>query len=208
MIRNRGPQQIEHKIVLVGPMGAGKTTIIRSLSDEVCISTDVTNYDRHTADKLTTTVGFDYGRIFLSDGQTVRLVGTPGQDRFGFLWPSLTQGAKGIVVLIDMTSADPVRDLRRYLDRFPEFVASGLVVVCLSKLRVEQHADLKESISEYLMKRAIPIPLLDADVRLRSEAKLVLEALLMQIELYADLDDEHVNRRPVAGQKKEFRDEA
>lgn len=72
------------QVVFVGPVGVGKTTAVRSLSDSVVASTDV---ERSTAGKVrvtkrTTTVGIDYGEWQAPNGERVRIVGTPGQLRF------------------------------------------------------------------------------------------------------------------------------
>ncbi len=178
---------IEYKIMFVGPMGAGKTTAIRALSDEVSISTDVKSYDQSESDKEQTTVGFDYGRILLGDDLSVRLVGTPGQERFSFLWPSLALGAKGAIVLLDVTRANPLADLDLYLDKFSVLVNQGLAVICLSKFDTQKHDGIRLSVLSRLQHKSLMIPLLDADVRDANQTRMVLETLLMQIELYDDV---------------------
>jgi uncharacterized protein len=178
---------IEYKIMFVGPMGAGKTTAIRALSDEVSISTDVKSYDQSESAKEQTTVGFDYGRILLGEGLSVRLVGTPGQERFSFLWPSLALGAKGAIVLLDVTRPNPVSDLDLYLDKFSLLINQGLAVICLSKFDARKHDEIRQCVLAKLKDRALMIPLLDADVRDADQTRMVLETLLMQIELYDDV---------------------
>jgi uncharacterized protein len=178
---------IEYKIMFVGPMGAGKTTAIRALSDEVSISTDVKSYDQSESAKEQTTVGFDYGRILLGEGLSVRLVGTPGQERFSFLWPSLALGAKGAIVLLDVTRPNPVADLDLYLDKFSLLINQGLAVICLSKFEARKHDEIRQRVLAKLKDRALMIPLLDADVRDADQTRMVLETLLMQIELYDDV---------------------
>jgi uncharacterized protein len=174
----------EYKIMFVGPMGAGKTTAIRALSDEVSISTDVKSYDQSESSKDRTTVGFDYGRIALGEDLSVRLVGTPGQERFSFLWPSLALGAQGAIVLLDVTRPNPVLDLELYLDKFSLLINQGLAVICLSKFDSQKHEATRVSVLARLQKRPVMIPLLDADVRDSAQTLMVLETLLMQIELY------------------------
>ena len=70
----------ELKIVFTGPMGAGKTTAIRAISDAPPVSTEVANTDQAACAKEMTTVAMDYGQLLLDDGTSVRLYGTPGQD--------------------------------------------------------------------------------------------------------------------------------
>ena len=95
------------KIVFSGPMGAGKTQAIATLSDISVVSTEVKNTDLHINAKALTTVGMDYGEMTLEDGVSIGLYGTPGQERFNFIWPILSQGAMGVIILIDHAAQDP-----------------------------------------------------------------------------------------------------
>ncbi|MFG3208330.1 GTP-binding protein [Streptomyces tendae] len=106
------------KILVAGGFGVGKTTLvgavseIRPLRTEELLSEagqpvdDTEGVDR----KVTTTVAMDFGRITIRSGLSLYLFGTPGQDRFWFLWDELAQGALGAVVLADT---------RRLADCFP-----------------------------------------------------------------------------------------
>ncbi|MFI0214815.1 GTP-binding protein [Streptomyces lydicus] len=97
------------KIVIVGGFGVGKTTLVRSVSEIRPLTTeetmteastdvdDVSGVERKTA----TTVAMDFGRISLNEELVLYLFGTPGQQRFWFLWNGLFEGALGAVVLVD-----------------------------------------------------------------------------------------------------------
>src|ERR1044071_10327082 len=97
------------KIVIVGGFGVGKTTMVGSVSDIRPLTTEETmtqagigvddNYGSET--KTATTVAMDFGRISITDQLVLYLFGTPGQQRFWFLWNGLFEGALGAVVLID-----------------------------------------------------------------------------------------------------------
>ena len=94
---------INRKIIFTGPVGAGKTTAIASISDIKPIATDEYASDMTKSRKPQTTVAMDYGLIRLSDNERVHLYGTPGQERFDFMWDILTKGGIGLILLLDNT---------------------------------------------------------------------------------------------------------
>ncbi len=84
-----------YKVLFTGPVGAGKTTAIRTISDHLPMMTDVAATDETRDRKPSTTVAMDYGVIRLGRDEVVHLYGTPGQDRFDFMWEILTKGGGG-----------------------------------------------------------------------------------------------------------------
>lgn len=103
---------IEHKVVILGAMGAGKSTLVRAVAGGTVIDTDVLNTDASSS-KLVTTVAMDYADVSLPNGDRLRLYGTPGQERFSFIWPVLLQGARGVVILADASSPDVAQEMER-----------------------------------------------------------------------------------------------
>ena len=120
---------ITYKLVFAGPVGAGKTTAIQSLSDIEVVTTEASISDGGRSIKPTTTVAMDYGLMKLASGDQVRLYGTPGQKRFDFMWDILSENALGVVLLVRADAPDPARDLREYAEAFrPLIDKTGLVV--------------------------------------------------------------------------------
>ena len=105
------------KILVSGPDGAGKTTLTRALSETEVVGTD----ERSTVDigKATTTVAFDFGALRLGD-QSVLLFGTPGQERFDYMWEILCEGAAGLLLLVAGNRPEEMPLARKIL----EFVTS------------------------------------------------------------------------------------
>lgn len=103
------------KIVVAGPVGAGKTTFIRTISEIRTVDTEAPISDGSgSAGKTTTTVGIDFGRITLSGGLELYLFGTPGQQRFDFMWDIVSQGMLGLILLVDgadVTTWEPAKHI-------------------------------------------------------------------------------------------------
>jgi signal recognition particle receptor subunit beta len=179
----------EYKILLVGTMGAGKTTAIAAVSDAPPISTDVANTARHDYDKATTTVAMDYGEVALPTGDTLRLYGTPGQARFAFMWQILATGALGVVFLVDNSRPDPCEDLRTFVDAFGETLRTATAVVGVGRTEAHPVPSL-DAYYALLAERQLSMPVFAVDVRNRGDVLLLLDVLFHQIEAAVHLGQE------------------
>lgn len=175
----------QYKIVFAGPVGSGKTTAIQSLSDIEVVSTEAKASDDVKKIKKTTTVAMDYGVMKLGNGDQVRLYGAPGQKRFDFMWDILTENALGLVVLINAKAADPMAELRVYLDAFRALIDSTSVVVGVTHTDTQADIAVRRRLSEGLVGLGIPACVMDVDARSRTDMAMLIKALLFSIDPFA-----------------------
>ncbi|MFC1230907.1 MULTISPECIES: GTP-binding protein [Streptomyces] len=175
------------KIVVVGGFGAGKTTMVRSVSEIRPLNTEETMTQAGEAvddlsgvhGKTSTTVAFDFGRITLDSRNVLYLFGAPGQERFWFLWDRLFSGTLGAVVLVDTRRID---DSWYAIDRLEKH-GTPFIVACND---FGGHTFAPEQIREALDLDP-HVPLVTCDARSRESSKLVLITLVEHIQnLYAD----------------------
>lgn len=178
----------EHVILFTGPMGAGKTTAIESLSEIEVVRTEANNSERHIADKPTTTVALDYGEILITGDEKVRLYGIPGQKRFDFMWAILKKRAKGMILLVNSDAPDPITEMLTFLDDFRELYDRGGAVVAVTRSDVTPGpaiADYSEALER--TNPDLTIPVFTVDPRDHDQMESVLLALVVNIEMRAAL---------------------
>jgi signal recognition particle receptor subunit beta len=176
----------EHVILFTGPMGAGKTTSIQSLSEIEVVRTEANNSERHIVDKETTTVALDYGEILVDADEKVRLYGIPGQQRFNFMWSILKKRAKGMILLVNSDAPDPIGEMTFFLDEFRELYDRGGVVIGITRADVVAGPSLDDFAKA--LERTNPgllIPVFTVDPRDRDQMVNVLLALIANIEMRA-----------------------
>lgn len=169
------------KIVFAGPMGAGKTTAIRAISEIDPVSTDMFNHDREQSDKETTTVALDYGQLTLEGDRILRLYGTPGQGRFSFMWDIVGAGALGVILLLDASRPDLGGDAAEFLDAFGAMDPSPQIVIGVSRLPADADQAL-QLIYREVENRSAMVPVLTADIRTREAVVMLIDTLLSLIE--------------------------
>lgn len=170
-----------YKLVFAGPVGAGKTTAIQSLSDIEVVRTEANASDDVKTLKKTTTVAMDYGLMKLASGDQVRLYGTPGQKRFDFMWDILTYNALGLVLMISASAEDPVADLRTYVEHFRQFIDSTALVVGITHADLAE-VDVRPAIARELVQLGLPTTVMDTDARDRAHMAMLVRSLIYSID--------------------------
>ena len=170
-----GNSPIITKIIIAGGFGVGKTTLVRSISEIRPLRTEEELSDRGTVvddlsgveRKTTTTVAMDFGRISFRGGVSLYLFGTPGQERFWFMWDELAYGALGAVVLADTRRLIDCFASVDYFERrqTPFIVAAN----CFDGARRYEAGDIRIALD---LEPNVPIVLCDA--RQRDSVKNVL----------------------------------
>ena len=104
------------RLVITGPVGAGKSTFIRSISEITPVDTDRRATDETQDLKARTTVAFDFGRLQFSPNMALHLYGTPGQSRFDFMWDILIKKAHAYLLLIRANQPGQFLNARRIIN--------------------------------------------------------------------------------------------
>jgi small GTP-binding protein len=178
------------KIVITGAYAAGKTHFIRTISDIDIVTTEyeVTDPEEMLL-KRETTVALDFGKIAVSDEVTLYLFGTPGQERFDFMWEVLSEGCIGYVVMVDSCRPGHLLETQRLMERFATITDAPFVVAANKQ---DDPAALPLSYLRKRLQLPVEVPMVPCIATDRESVKQVLLALLDHIEEVAqsEADDQ------------------
>lgn len=172
------------KIIIAGGFGVGKTTTVRAISDIAPLTTEAEMTEVSVGvddpgqrpDKTTTTVAMDFGSVTIDRSLKLYLFGTPGQDRFGFMWDDLSRGALGALVIVDSGRLD---DCYPAVDYFERAELPFVVAVNAFDGRLEHGLD--EVRWALTVGERVPVVAFDA-----RERRSVRDTLLIMLELALD----------------------
>ncbi|MBO0843516.1 MAG: ATP/GTP-binding protein [Nocardioides sp.] len=168
------------KILVTGPVGAGKTTAIATIADKAPVETDEVATDSIAAIKKRTTVALDFGVVKLDEDDELHLYGTPGQERFDFMWDILSYGALGVLIMVDCTMPDAPKELQKFVRHFRSLIQRTGLVVGLS------HTDLLPGLDidvyhDALAAEDVRAPVLSLNAHSSQDVALALESLVATI---------------------------
>ncbi|MEY4754199.1 MAG: hypothetical protein RJA44_1874 [Pseudomonadota bacterium] len=171
----------DHKIIFTGPVGAGKTTAIASISDIEPIRTDESASDMTKKRKSATTVAMDYGMIKLGPKEKVHLYGTPGQERFDFMWDILTKGGIGLILLLDNTRPAPFEDMKFYIGAFREFIENTRLVIGVTQMDSRPTPTIEDYV-KHMKDLDVAAPVFEVDARRRDDVSTLIQSLLLSLD--------------------------
>ncbi|MEO8330669.1 MAG: ATP/GTP-binding protein [Candidatus Nanopelagicales bacterium] len=174
--RRHGGQAV--KVVITGPFSAGKTTLIRTISEITVLSTERGITDSTKSRKNETTVAMDFGRITIDRELVLYLFGTPGQERFDFMWEILGEGMLGYVLLLDVSRPESLAEAAGILDAFRR-MARVPFVVALN--RTEGVDEVEEARIRQALSIPLTVPMVPCDATDKESVKAVLLALLYSV---------------------------
>lgn len=170
-----------YKILISGPVGAGKSTAIGTLSDTPVVATEELASDETRDLKQNTTVAMDYGVLKIPGGDAVHLYGTPGQDRFDYMWEVLAEGALGLILLVGNNNPDPMGFLDNFIKAFDDLISRTGLAVGITNTDRKAEPRLSDY-QAFMMERNLKHPVFLVDARDRKDMQILLQALLYSIK--------------------------
>ena len=165
-----------NKLVFAGPVGAGKSTAINSISEVAPVTTEQPLSSGAMGEKTTTTVALDYSYLSM-DGEVLHLYGLPGQEQLGFMRDIILQGAYGVILLVDASDRDIDSICQQWLSSILEIEKNIKIVVAVTKS--ENNPDFSLNSLRETVKNFLPsAPIISIDPREKEDVKQALQILV------------------------------
>ena len=175
------------KVVVTGPFSAGKTTLIKTISEVAIVGTERDVTDESRSVKSKTTVAMDFGRLSFSDDLSLFLFGTPGQRRFEVMWEILSEGMIGFILLVNASDERSLEEATHILGQFRRYADVPFVVGISHLDRLDGDAqDVFDEVRSTL--QAPPeVEVVACDPREREDVKALMLSILVGV--LSRLDD-------------------
>lgn len=159
------------RVLVSGASGAGKTTALLTLCGNALTSP---------------AAGIDFGQIELADGTPLQIATLSVPGDLEPTWSSLTDGAIGLVMLIDNSRPNPLADLRLQVKTFREFIEQTALVIGITKTDIRAAPAIEDYFQELKPLGLAGTPVFEVDVRQQSESRMLLEALLFSVTQWSE----------------------
>ena len=171
----------EIRLIIVGSVGSGKTTSIKTVSKLPMISCEAKATEQDALHrKATTTVGVEYGALFIRKTK-LHIYGTPGQKRFDFIAPVLCKGAAGMIVMIDNGCSNPMHELNYFLGLHGPYLKKNPGIIAVTHY---DDANAKTHLIDYhrhVREHGFDCAIMCLDAREENQVKKVIMKLLIEI---------------------------
>lgn len=174
-------EAIAIKLVVAGPVGAGKTTAIHSISESEPVSTEMPLSEMSMGEKTTTTVAFDFSTVMLDDHTPLFIYGLPGQRRFEHMWPIILEGAIGVVLVLDGCDPEVESHCHEWINSLMGIDETLPIVIGVTKTDIGAAVNLR-SLRAALCKSGYILPVFSFDARNPEQTRHLIRALLVSME--------------------------
>lgn len=172
------------RLVFAGPLGAGKTTAVKTLSDKPILTTEAKlSHTTTESIKKQTTTALDYGVMRLNNEHTLQLYGTPGQQHFNFMWDIAAQNSIGLVLLLDARRPMINQDMGFFVQAFSPLIQShGFAIGITHTEDITNTELLRQQLTDKLTTLNLAAPILSVDARDRDDLTQLITALLYTLD--------------------------
>ena len=183
------------RVVVTGPVGAGKTTFINTISEIETVGTDRRATDETAQMKASTTVAMDFGRVNFGPEMSLHLYGTPGQERFSFMWDILLQNAHGVVVLVPAHRPKDFYAVSRIMRYAMQKSADAPMLIAATHSDVEEAWPVEDILPALgIDPETSQIPAIPINATVVSDAAQVLIALVEQYAVQMGINGANTRR--------------